>query len=67
MAFTTPACFWKTVDLSPRGNKLDINVSVTLILGALEYVALKILLIMERCAWKLCFLPYFTLVSVMIS
>ena len=57
VAFTTPTCFWRTVDLAPWGNKSSVMVSVTLILEAFEYVALNILLIMECLLGNYDFLP----------
>jgi hypothetical protein len=42
--------------------KLGIVVSVTLILEAFEYVASKDAFDYKTTPWKLCSLPYFTLV-----
>ena len=53
MEFTTPNCFRKTMDLDPSGNKS----SITLIFEAFEYVALKLLLIMERLLGNYVFFP----------
>jgi hypothetical protein len=44
-----------------------IVVSVILIFEAFEHVAKDPFLILKTFAWKLCFFPYFTLVSVMVS